>query len=94
MDQLRALLDKVEGVLSGEPARAIGYGAAVVIYLVAKASGKIADQSFDQAIISAGAGIGVVVGVIETIRRYVYSPATVDAMTTPVDVAGVSTETL
>lgn len=72
------ILDKAANILTGEPARAIGYGAALIIYLVAKASGQIADQTPDQALISATAGIASVVGVIESIRHFVYSPNTVN----------------
>ena len=90
------ILDKADSVLKGEPARIIGYGAAVVIYLVAKASGHIADQTPDQALISAGAAITTVVGIIETIRHFVYSPASVSAIiaaTAPADASeGVTPE--
>lgn len=74
------LLDKADSILKGEPARIIGYGAAVLIYLVAKFSGNIADQTPEQALVSAGAGIASVVGVIETIRHFVYSKPTVEAI--------------
>lgn len=74
IDKIKALADSVSASLSGEPARVIGYGSAVVIYIVAKASGKIADVSFDVAISQAAAAIVLVGGVVETIRRYV-SPA-------------------
>lgn len=83
------LLDKVDSILKGEPARIIGYGAAVVIYLVAKASGNIADQTPEQALVSATAGIVSVVGVIESIRHFVFSPASVaEIVTTPPTAAG------
>lgn len=74
------ILDRADGVLKGEPARIIGYGAAVAIYLVAKASGTIADQTPEQAFISATAAIGTVVGVIESIRHFVYSKPTVQVI--------------
>lgn len=75
-----ALLDKADSALHGEPARIIGYGAAITIYLVAKLSGHIEDQSPDQALISATAGIAAVVSVIETIRKFVYSKPTVQVI--------------
>jgi hypothetical protein len=65
------LLNKAESVLSGEPARVIGYGGAVIIYLVAKASGQIADQTPEQALLSAGEAITMIVTVIESIRHFV-----------------------
>jgi hypothetical protein len=74
------ILDKADSILHGEPARIIGYGAAVLIYLVAKASGNIADQTPEQALVSAGAGIVSVVSVIETIRHFVYSKPTVEVL--------------
>jgi hypothetical protein len=82
MSILNGLLDKAESILQGEPARIIGYGAAVAIYLVAKISGSIADQTPEQALVSAGAGITAVIGVIESIRHFVYSVPTVQAIAT------------
>lgn len=84
-DRLRGLLDSARRLLTGEPARVIGYGAAVVIYLVAKALGSIPDQSFDVAILSATAGAAVVASVVETIRHYVFSPNTVEAIVVELD---------
>ena len=78
-----AIIDKIYGLLQGEPARVIGYGAAVIIWIVAKAVGVIPDQTFDQAVATAFAELAVVVSIIETIRHIVYSPATVAAITTP-----------
>ncbi len=74
MAAISALLDQVRGLLQGEPLRAIGYGAGVIIYIVARASGKIADVSLDQAVIQAGAAAAILASVVETARRYV-SPA-------------------
>ncbi len=76
------LLDKAEFILKGEPARIIGYGAAVVIYLVAKVSGTIEDQSPEQALVSGTAAIATIITIIESIRRLVYSPASVAAIVT------------
>lgn len=80
MDKLKALLDKAEELLQGEPARAIGYGAAVVIYLVARAVGAIEDVSLDQSLVLAAGYVATVASVIESIRHFVYSPATVAAI--------------
>lgn len=80
-DQVNALLAPVQDILTGEPARAIGYGAAAIIYVVAKLVGAIPDQTPDQALASATAGIAVVVSVVESIRHYVYSPNTVQQLT-------------
>ncbi len=98
------LLDKAESILKGEPARIIGYGAAVVIYLVAKVSGSIEDQSPEQALVSGTAAIATIITIIESIRRLVYSPASVAAIVTspptaagPIDAAvaaGVDADTI
>lgn len=77
---ITALLDKVTDVLSGEPARAIGYGGAAIIYVVAKALGQIPDVSPEDALVQAGAAIAVVASLVESIRHFVYSPATVEAI--------------
>lgn len=77
-----AVLDKARDLLQGETLRAIGYGAGVVIYLVAKAVGSIPDLSFDQAVLQAGAAAAVLVTVIESARRFVFSPKTVAAIVT------------
>lgn len=75
-----AFLDKVSSLLQSEPARLIGYGAAVVIYLAARilADKGILDVqlTFDQSITAAVAAIAVLVGIVESIRRFVYSPLT------------------
>jgi len=65
------LLDAARNVLAGEPARAIGYGAAVVIYLVSKASGAIPDQSLDQSIILAAGYVATAASIVESIRHFV-----------------------
>lgn len=77
MSKITDVLDKVQSVLQGEPLRAIGYGAGVVIYFVARASGKIADVPLDQAIVQASGALALLVSVVETARRFVYSPNTV-----------------
>ena len=84
VNQLRkavsAILAKVSQLLQTEPARAIGYGAAVVVYLVARV---LSDRgyvqfnlSFEDSIIAAAAALTLVAGVVESIRRFVYSPQT------------------
>lgn len=78
--KLGVVLDKVRDLLKGEPARAIGYGGAVVVYLVANAFGRIPDMSFDQAVTLAVSAVALLAGFVETIRRYVYSPNTVSAI--------------
>lgn len=82
VNQLRkavsAILAKVSQLLQTEPARAIGYGAAVVVYLAARV---LSDRgyvkfnlSFEDSIIAAAAALTLVAGVVESIRRFVYSP--------------------
>jgi hypothetical protein len=75
-----ALLDKVDLLLTSEPARLIGYGAAVIVYLVARV---LADRgyldvqlSFDQSIGAAFGAIATLVILVESIRRFVYAPTT------------------
>lgn len=72
--KVQAILTALRGALQGEPLRVITYGSAVVIYVVARASGQIVDVSFDEAIINATAGAAIVIAVVEFARRYV-SPA-------------------
>lgn len=75
------ILDKVRDLLTGEPARAIGYGGAAVVYLVAKALGSIPDVSPEEALVQVTAAIALVASFVETIRRFVYSPNTVARLT-------------
>lgn len=84
VNQLRkavsAILAKVSQLLQTEPARAIGYGAAVVVYLVARVLSNRGyvqfNLSFEDSIIAAAAALTLVAGVVESIRRFVYSPQT------------------
>lgn len=69
--QLRGVIDTVAGALKGEPVLVIGNGAAVIIYLVAKASGRIEDVSFETALVQAGAAVALINTVLVTIRKYV-----------------------
>lgn len=76
----RTVVDGARNLLTGEPVRAIGYGAAAIIYLVARASGSIEDVTPEEALVQAGAAVAIVAGVVESIRRVVYSPNTVDGI--------------
>ena len=84
LDRLKAiivrLLDQADALLKASPARAIGYGGAVVVYLVAKAIGRIPDLSFEASVTLAFSVIPILVAFVETIRAFVYSPATVARM--------------
>lgn len=89
LDKGRAILDAADNLLSGEPARAIGYGAALVVVgvsLVSNALGytRIPEVSLDAALVAATLAITTLVTVIEGIRRSVYSPNTVDAIVSDV----------
>ena len=68
---IKSTLARVSDALKGEPARVIGYGSAVVIYLVANVVGAIPDVTFDNAILSGAAAITVVASVVESIRHFV-----------------------
>jgi hypothetical protein len=70
------ILNKAEALLQGEPARAIGYGAALVIVgvsLVSNALGYTRIPAIDlpTAVTDATFAIATVVGVIESIRHFV-----------------------
>lgn len=82
-ERIAALLDQARVLLQGEPARLIGYGAAVVVVLVVAIANALGFTRFG-ANIDLGTALGLttlaigsLVGLIETIRRYVYSPNTV-----------------
>lgn len=81
MDAIRKVLDKIDALLTTEPARMIGYGAAVIVFLVVQAVGIIRpgllpQVSFDTAVSDAFAAIALLVLVVESIRRFVYAPQT------------------
>lgn len=85
VNQLRvfitAILDKTSNLLKAEPARAIGYGAAVVLYLVvrvlnAKGYVQFGQLTFEESIVATLAAMTVISGVVESIRRFVFSPQT------------------
>ena len=76
-----AILDKMDQLLTSEPARLIGYGAAVVVVLTVKAvefvkPGLLPQVSFDEAVGMAFTASATVVILVESIRRFVYSPLT------------------
>lgn len=74
-----AFLDKVDLLLQTEPARAIGYGAAVVVFLVAQvlsARGYLPPMTFDQSVTLALSALATLVVLVESIRHFVYSPMT------------------
>ena len=80
MEKFTAILEKARSLLLGNPARAIGYGAAVVIWLVVRLANELGVQfgelSFEASVAAAFAAITVLVTVIEGIRKFVYSPQT------------------
>lgn len=93
---LRAVLDKADALLQGEPARAIGYGSAVVVIGVVTISNALGftrfqgvDIDLGSALVLVTAATTTVVGIIEGIRKFVFSPASVAAIvTTPPAAAG------
>lgn len=80
------IIDKADGLLKGEPARAIGYGSALVIVGVVAVANQLGITRFGgnidlvTAVGLASAAIVTVTGVIESIRRFVFAPATVTAI--------------
>ncbi len=88
MSKLSEILEQARNLLQGEPLRAITYGGAVVVYIVAKALGSIPDQSLDQALLNAGAAVTIIVSFVESARRFVYSEPTVQAIATQAAVTG------
>lgn len=82
IDTLRNIADKATALLQGEPARAIGYGAALVIVGVCAVSNalgytRLPEVDLTTALGLATAAIVTVTGIIESIRRFVFSPLTV-----------------
>lgn len=81
MDTIRKLLDKVDELLTTEPARMIAYGAAVVVFLVVQIIGHfrpglLPAVSFDEAVGLTISAVAALVVLVESIRRAVYSPQT------------------
>lgn len=84
----RTIISKAEDLLQGEPLRVIGYGAAVVIWLVCNASGRFADISFDSALALTVSAAATLTAILETARRFVYSPNTVAVVAAAAYAAG------
>ena len=74
MQKFKDLLAQVQSLLQGEPALVIGNGAAVVIYLVAKAFGFQDGETFQAALGQAAAALVIVNSTLVAIRQFV-SPA-------------------
>lgn len=91
LNDVEGALDVVEHALLGEPARFIGYGAAVVIVLVVALANQLGFTRFGAnidlvtALGLAGGAIAAIVGVIESIRKFVFSPNTVEAILNETD---------
>lgn len=83
--KLDALLDAVLALLQGSPVRVIGYGGAVIIYLVANAAGRIPDVSFATAVTDATAAIALLVTIVEGIRHFAWSPSSVGDLQATID---------
>lgn len=85
-ERIASLLDAARRLLTGEPARLIGYGAAVVIVLVVAVANSLgftqfgSNLSLESAVGLTTTALAVLVGLIETIRHYVYSPNTVQVI--------------
>jgi hypothetical protein len=76
-----AILDKADSLLTTEPARMIGYGAAVVVFLAAQVisyvkPGLLPPVKFEDALGESAAAVTLLVLLVEAIRSFVYSPAT------------------
>jgi|GEM_PF-3269421 len=80
---------RVQSLLTGEPLRAIQYGAIAVVYLVVKgaiALGYVVDQpDLDGIAIAVAASIAAVT---EVSRRFVFSPNTVQTIATVAALTG------
>jgi hypothetical protein len=94
LDRAESLFDSVRTLLTGEAARFIGYGSAVVMVgfiAVANALGITRfgeGMSLTDALILTTAAITFVVGVIESIRKFVYSFNSVAAIAANAAVTG------
>lgn len=84
VDRIRSallwILDTAHLLLKSSPVRAIGYGAAVVIWLVTNAFGVLPDLTWDQAVVAATSAIAILVTIVESIRSVVTSPTTVERL--------------
>lgn len=85
---LSSLLDKVRLALTGEPARFIGYGSALVVVGVVAVANALgisrfgANLDLGSALVGTTAAIGTVTTLVESIRHFVYSPNTVTDLLT------------
>lgn len=75
------VLDKLRELLTTEPARLIGYGFALTIYLILRlleSHGFLAfpDATFEQVVTLVFTTMASLVIIVESIRRFVYSPQT------------------
>ena len=81
---ITSILDKVRNALNGEPVRFIAYGSAIVVVAVvavANAAGITrfgSDLSLGDALIGSTAAIATLSGLVEAVRRAVYSPNSVN----------------
>lgn len=76
------ILDKVRRLLTGEPLRAIVYGAALVVWIVCGIAAALGYQglptiNLDDALLQATAAAA---GLTEIARRFTYSPNTVEVI--------------
>lgn len=67
-NKLMSALSKVRSLLAGEPLRAIVYGSAVAVWVVAGISGRIPDITLDEALVQATAAAAILT---EVCRRFV-----------------------
>jgi hypothetical protein len=94
---LSAVLDKADSLLKGEATRFIAYGGAVLLVgLVAglNALGVTrfgAGISLTDALVGTTAAIGTLVGFVESIRHFVYSQNTVQAIAVQAAITGDAT---
>jgi len=97
MTQIQALLAKVRDLLSGEPLRAIVYGAAVVIWLVTSIANALGITRFGPEISVESAltqATAASVLLTEIARRFTYSPNTVERVAAQAARTGSATVTI
>lgn len=88
------LLDKARAALSGEPARFIGYGSAIVVVGVVAVANQLgitrfgSNLSLTDALVGSTAAIATLTGLVEAVRRAVYSPASVQVIATNAAASG------
>lgn len=93
----QSILDKAYALLQGEPARFIGYGSAIALVgLVALANALGITRfgeglSLTDALIGTTAAIVTVGGIVENIRRFVYSKPSVEVIAENAAITGDST---